>query len=462
MPIRVFNIMTILFSLFLFGSSIFLHNHNVFKILHFEYILYNFLIIYCVVIIGFIATSFLYSKFLHKSFLSYFNVISFLYVSLESLFCVFLAIGSIINIAYLEQINSSQIYDNIISIAIPTFVTMLFFISITYFLFLKKITNYIISFFMIFSIISVSLFLHNQKFFFDILNRDKIQSLETLSVGINNDIFNDKNFLDKTFCFDQSQKYFLEKVNNTDLLYTIHGSEKLVLAIKKDFDLTEIIFDGEALIKQNDDINSSYYIYTTEYDIKPGTFNLTLVQGNNKKNLQITIQYFYSPEYNEKVLDVWRSGRKDFLSLNPEGILLTSTKKDVDFLGFQRRFENNNIMFEMTFKPINKYQIDFSIYFGEKTYIVFNNKYIRIHQTLLDRKTKIMQEKEYEKFKENTFYKLKIVRIDHLYKIYINDEFKLEYFDNNEEAIKEEKYKNIGLSFPKTNTSILINQMIIK
>lgn len=456
-------------SILCFSLSKIIYKYDMFSILYLSNVILNFFIIAILFFIFFTAINFSYLRLFYKVILSFKTIKEIFYFIFEHMLYLLLLVGILFNIAFIEQVYGIQndYYNTIaFSFLVPSLVSLSFCVFIIFIYHTqKRLKNYIMPLISVASFIWIFL-AFGSNILFDMIDKsysEKI-ALEYAHPNTNNfNIFQGDEFLEKAFCFDLDKAYCVEKNENNNILYTIRGNEKLNLAIKKDLGLTQVIFDEQDILSTALDHNSSHIILTTSYDLKPGEYSLKLKNDSSAKEYIFNIKYIYSSDNSKNIFDTWKTKKDTFVSITPEGLLLQNSTKTNDYLGHKRRFDDEKISFEMIFAPKNNSKIDFSIYFGERTYIVFNNKNIEIRQTLKDGKgIQTVEKTPYAKFKLDTFYTIKIIRIGKIYEVYLNDELKLQYLDNNDEAIFDEKFRNIGLSFVKSGTSILISKMVIQ
>lgn len=273
---------------------------------------------------------------------------------------------------------------------------------------------------------------------------------------------NAKNFMDDFIVEDKQ----LQK-NADGYLYTLPKDNKLRVEIDASkTSIKKVVLDGQDLLLDINATNTE--IARTDYEIKPGTYNLQII-GVTENGIdfnatkKIIAQYVYDASKQvDGVLDSWYMKDSAFATVTKDGILLYNKKLTFDSFGYKRRFDGD-VSFEFEFTPINTKNIDMSVYVGERTYVIFDNRYIKLFQKLKNGKNKLQKKVEYKKFSEDTKYKIKATRHGDRYKIYVND-FEMLIFDDmhDGDVVVAERYKNIGVTLPKNSMKILISRIVIE
>lgn len=312
------------------------------------------------------------------------------------------------------------------------------------------------------------------------------------SFALNNTIvgqFFIQNFLDKEAVFKVAEKYknrdkieaekntkdfvgsfiiengYLQK--NTDgYLYTLSKDNKLNI----EFNTSTVNIKKVMLDKQDMqlDTNTTQIYARTDYELKPSVYSIQIF-GTTENGVdfsitkKLTVQYVYNTnERQENIFNDWYTKDGDFATVTKDGILLCNKKLKFDSFGYKRRFDGD-VSFEFEFTPADVKNIDMSVYMGERTYVIFDNKYIKLFQRLKNGKNKIQKKVEYQKFTENQKYKIKAERRGDKYNIYVNDIEMLVFDDmHDSDVMIGERYRNIGITLPKNSMKILISKIVIQ
>lgn len=272
---------------------------------------------------------------------------------------------------------------------------------------------------------------------------------------------NKKDFSDNLII---TNDYMQKNIDN--YLYTLPKDNKLNIELNTSkVSIKKATLDNQDMLFE---VNTTSAYARTDYEIKPGIYNLqifgTTESGDDFSSAKkLTVQYIYNlSEQPNNVLNNWYMKDKSFATVTKDGILLHNQKLIYDSLGYKRRFDGN-VSFEFEFTPFSVNNMDMSIYLGERTYIIFDNKYIKLFQKLKNGKNKIQKKVKYQKFVENQKYTIKTERQADKYKVYVNDIEMLVFDDIHDgDIIVGERYKNIGITLPKNSMKILISKIGIR
>jgi hypothetical protein len=245
--------------------------------------------------------------------------------------------------------------------------------------------------------------------------------------------------------------------------YTLSDDYKLELYFPKQKlkKFSRILFDGRDIKKNLSDYNQTHYVLSPDYKVKPGSYDLIFVNAETI-SMKINAQYIYDSTLPKADIEKsWYYKNKNFVTIMEDGLLLRNNLSKFDSFGFKRRFEGD-VSFEIEFIPVDVKTVDMSIFFGEKTYFIFNNKRIGVEQKEVDGKDRIKKSVTYEPFKSGKRYKLLIKREKKKYFVFIDDKLILEYDDNNVQGIQTQKFRNVGIALPKGNMSLLIKRIMVK
>ncbi|MDO9305959.1 MAG: hypothetical protein Q7T77_11580 [Sulfuricurvum sp.] len=245
--------------------------------------------------------------------------------------------------------------------------------------------------------------------------------------------------------------------------YTLSDDYKLELYFPKQKlkKFSRILFDGRDIKKNLLDYNQTHYVLSPDYKVKPGSYELTFV-NTEIISIKIGAQYIYDSILPKTDIEQsWYYKNKSFVTITEDGLLLRNNSSKFDSFGFKRRFEGD-VSFEIEFIPVDVKTVDMSIFFGEKTYFVFNNKNINVMQKENTGKDKRQKSVTYSSFKSKKLHKVLIKRENKKYYVYIDNVLKLEYEDNNTKGIQIQKFRNIGITLPKGSMSVLVKKITVK
>lgn len=255
----------------------------------------------------------------------------------------------------------------------------------------------------------------------------------------------------------------LKMLSSKEYEYTLSDDYKLELYFPKQKlkKFSRILFDGRDIKKNLSDYNQTHYVLSPDYKVKPGSYDLIFVNAETIL-MKINAQYIYeSTSPKSDIEKSWYYKNKNFVTITEDGLLLRNNLSKFDSFGFKRRFEGD-VSFEIEFIPVDVKTVDMSIFFGEKTYFIFNNKRIGVEQKEVDGKDRIKKSVAYKPFEMGKHYKLLIKRKKKKYFVFIDDKLILEYDDNNVQGIQTQKFRNVGIALPKGNMSLMIKRIVVK
>lgn len=267
----------------------------------------------------------------------------------------------------------------------------------------------------------------------------------------------------------KEEDLLIETTKNVKMLsskeyeYTLSDDYKLELYFPKQKlkKFSRILFDGRDIKKNLSDYNQTHYSLALDYKVKPGQYELIFVNAETI-SIKMDVQYIYDARLPKiDIVKSWYNKNKNFVTNTENGLLLRNDSSKFDSFGFKRRFEGD-VSFEIEFIPIDVKTVDMSIFFGEKTYFVFNNKNINVMQKENTGKDKRQKSVAYSSFKSGKLYKVLIKRENKKYYVYIDNVLKLEYKDNNTKGIQTQKFRNIGITLPKSSMSLLLKKITVK
>lgn len=256
---------------------------------------------------------------------------------------------------------------------------------------------------------------------------------------------------------------YVKMLSSKKYEYTLSDDYKLELYFPKQKlkKFSRILFDGRDIKKNLSDYNQTHYSLALDYKVKPGQYELIFVNAETI-SIKIDVQYVYDPALPKTdIQKSWYYKNKNFVSIKEDGLLLRNNSSKFDSFGFKRRFDGD-VSFEIEFTPTDVKTVDMSIFFGEKTYFVFNNKNINVMQKENTGKDKRQKSATYSPFVSGKLYKVLIKRENKKYFVYIDDVLKLEYEDNNTKGIQTQKFRNIGITLPKSSMSLLLKKITVK
>lgn len=224
---------------------------------------------------------------------------------------------------------------------------------------------------------------------------------------------------------------------------------------------SRILFDGRDIKKNLSDFNQTHYSLALDYKVKPGQYDLIFVNAETI-SIKMDVQYIYDSALSKTDIEKsWYYKNRNFVTITEDGLLLRNNLSKFDSFGFKRRFEGD-VSFEIEFIPIDVKTVDMAIFFGEKTYFVFNNKNINVMQKELNDKDRVQKSVEYKPFESGKHYTLLMKREKRKYFVFIDDKPILEYDDNNAQGIQTQKFRNVGVTLPKGNMSLMIKRITVK
>lgn len=262
----------------------------------------------------------------------------------------------------------------------------------------------------------------------------------------------------------KEESLLIETTQNVKMLspkeyeYTLSDDYKLELYFSKQKlkKFSRILFDGRDIKKNLSEYNQTHSVLSPDYKVKPGSYELIFVNAETI-SIKMDVQYVYDSTLPRTDIEKsWYYKNKNFVSITEDGLLLRNNS-----FGFKRYFEGD-VSFAIEFIPVDVKTVDMSIFFGEKTYFVFNNKRIEVKQKELDNEDKLQKSVAYKPFKSGKYYKLLIKREKKKYFVFIDGKQMLEYDDNNVQGIQTQKFRNVGIALPKGNMSLMIKRITVK
>ena len=196
--------------------------------------------------------------------------------------------------------------------------------------------------------------------------------------------------------------------------------------------------------------------FVSDFNIKPGKHSLIV----DRKKIEFTAIYtFDSTAKNNDIKNTWQSRSKNFAKLIREGILLKNTDRNYGSFAF-KRFYSDNLSVSIDLIPIH-FEPGMVIYFGDNIYFMFNRDNVLIMKKGKNQHdTRIEKKETSTPFQDNKTYNLLIDRKSDTYIVSINGNKIAEYTDVKE--LKNQRFRNIGITMPKNGCEILIKKIVIK
>lgn len=234
------------------------------------------------------------------------------------------------------------------------------------------------------------------------------------------------------------------------------------------------LFDDNKLKPNIIDNNRSTISLISEYEITPGKKILEIFYSNLYPKEIYEIDVIYLLDFIKKInisniYKSWIYVNQNCTThfIQDDGIILGGDCKNENTIMMYEKNFDKDIVFEMDFKPIENKTTDIQLSFGERIYINFDNRQIRIKRkesidNTVGKRTVIVEEKKYDRFKKDNLYKLKFSRIENTYSIFIDNIKIIEYIDDNTNPLPIERYKNLRIGIGKDNMKILIQRIEIR
>ncbi len=249
----------------------------------------------------------------------------------------------------------------------------------------------------------------------------------------------------------------IEKTQKYD--YLMSGDLKLHLSLSQElFDKPTGIFVDAIEISQNFKKSSGGYLsYVSDFNLKPGHHTLSI----GSKTINISAKYvFDTKEHFHDIKNVWNSRSEKFATLTKNGILLENNDRDYGSFAF-KRFYCDNLTATFEFIPIN-FKPGITVYFGDNIYFMINSSNILTMKKNEKRKERDIriEKSSIPRIINGQLQTLAIERKADTYTVTLNGQVVTTLHDAKE--LKNQRFKNIGISIPKHGASLLIKKIEIK
>ncbi len=249
----------------------------------------------------------------------------------------------------------------------------------------------------------------------------------------------------------------LEKTLKYD--YVMDDDLKLRLSLSQDLfkKPTGIFFDAIEISHNFKQSKNALAYYESDFNLKPG--HHTLLIGS--KTIDIAAKYvFDTKEHFHDINNVWNSRSEKFATLTKNGILLENNDRDYGSFAF-KRFYCDNLTATFEFIPIN-FKPGIAVYFGDNIYFMINSNNIltmKKNEKRNERDIRI-DKSSIPRIINGQLQTLAIERKADTYTVTLNGQVVTTLHDAKE--LKNQRYKNIGISIPKHGASLLIKKIEIK
>lgn len=243
--------------------------------------------------------------------------------------------------------------------------------------------------------------------------------------------------------------------------YAMSGDLKLHLTLSKElFDKpTGIFIDGLEISRNFKHQANGDVSYVSDFNLKPGHHTLSI----GSKVIDISARYvFDTKEHYHDIKSMWNSRSEKFATLTKNGILLKNTDRDFGSFAF-KRFYCDNLTATFEFMPID-FKPGVVVYFGDNIYFIVNRNNILTMKKNENRTAKNndirLNKTSIPRIRNNEMQILRIERKADTYNVVLNGQTITTLQDSKE--LKNQRFKNIGISIPKNEAVILIKKIVIE
>lgn len=220
---------------------------------------------------------------------------------------------------------------------------------------------------------------------------------------------------------------------------------------------TGIFFDSFEISKYFSKSSSEYVDYVSNFNIKPGKHTLVV----DRQKIEINAIYVFDADrHNEDITNTWQSRSDRFATLTKDGIVLKNDDRDYGSFAF-KRFYNENTTLSLDFIPLN-FQPGVVVYFGDNIYFMINSNNIMTMKKSADKHhdKHVGKKIPIPKIENGVLYKLEIKRNSDTYTVSLNGVQVTTYTDSKE--LRNQRFRNIGISIPKNGSELLIKKIVIR
>ncbi|MDD4969902.1 MAG: hypothetical protein PHT07_10790 [Paludibacter sp.] len=240
--------------------------------------------------------------------------------------------------------------------------------------------------------------------------------------------------------------------------YIISKDLKFHLSLSEDIynTPTGIFLDSFEISKDFSKPTNGYVDYNTNFNIKPGKHSLVI----NKQKIEVNAIYMFDlDQHFDDIKNTWQSRSDNFAKVTKDGILLKNVDRQYGSFAF-KRFYSDKLYVNFDFVPL-QFKPGMVIYFGDNIYFMINHNNIMVMKKGLNkqRDTKV-DKKSIPLIQNNKLQKIEIERNLDTYTINLNNEKVLDYNDSKE--LRNQRFRNIGISMPNNGCEILLKKIIIK
>lgn len=229
---------------------------------------------------------------------------------------------------------------------------------------------------------------------------------------------------------------------------------------------TGIFLDSFKISKDFTKPNNGFVSYSTKFNIKPGKHSLII----NKQKIEINAIYMFDvDQHSENIKNTWQSRSENFAKVTKDGILLKNVDRDYGSFAF-KRFYSDKLYVRFDFVPL-QFKPGTVIYFGDNIYFMINYNNIMVMKKSPDKpqdskeRSNKLRDSEVGRgsiplIQNNKLQKIEIERNIDTYTIHLNGENVLTYKDSKE--LRNQRFRNIGISMPNNECEILLKKIVIK
>lgn len=219
-----------------------------------------------------------------------------------------------------------------------------------------------------------------------------------------------------------------------------------------------IYFDSFEISKDFAKPSGGYVQYSTDFKVKPGKHTLTI----DGRKIDITTIYMFDlEEHFDDIKDTWQSRNETFAKVTKDGILLKNYDRDYGSFAF-KRFFSDNLYVNFDFIPV-QFKPGMVVYFGDNIYFMINYNNILVMKKGLNKNKDIRIAKiEIPPIRNNILQRLEIDRKLDTYTIHLNGKKIYNNDNDNGKELREQRFKNVGISMPNNGCAILLKKIVIK
>lgn len=240
--------------------------------------------------------------------------------------------------------------------------------------------------------------------------------------------------------------------------YIISKDLKLHLSLSEDLynTPTGIFLDSFEISKDFAKSNNGFVSYNTKFNIKPGKHTLII----NRQKIELNAIYMFDlDQHFDDIKNTWQSRSDNFAKLTKDGILLKNVDRKYGSFAF-KRFYSDKLYVSFDFVPL-KFKPGTVIYFGDNIYFMINYNNIMVMKKSPDKPRDLeVGRKPIPLIQNNKLQKIEIERNYDTYTINLNGDKVLDYTDSKE--LRNQRFRNIGISMPKNGCEILLKKIVIK